>query len=181
MNKIYITLLFATFLVVVNTFAQDQIAATASSDQITWYSWEEGVAQVKETKKKMFVDVYTDWCGWCKKMDATTFQDPSVVKYMNDNFVAVKFDAEQDKEIMFNDYTYKLIPGGRKGTHELALSLLKGNAGYPSFVLMDSELKRIRVTPGYKQPEQMITELKFAKEEMYKKVGFEAYATSGGI
>ena len=52
MNKIYITLLFATFLVVVNTFAQDQIAATASSDQITWYSWEEGVAQVKETKKK---------------------------------------------------------------------------------------------------------------------------------
>ncbi|MCB0647635.1 MAG: DUF255 domain-containing protein [Saprospiraceae bacterium] len=180
MNKIYMTLLFAFFMVVVHSYAQDQMVA-GNQESITWYSWEEGVDLVKKTNKKMFIDVYTDWCGWCKKMDATTFQDPEVVKYMNENFVAVKFDAEQDKEIVFDNYTYKLIPGGRKGTHELALSLLKGRAGYPSFVMMDEGLRRIRVTPGYKVPDQMLTELKFAKEEAYKKVAFETYASSGGM
>src|SRR5580700_4172641 len=44
-------------------------------------------------KKKIFVDIYTDWCGWCKRLDATTYQDPKVVKYVNDNFYAVKLNA----------------------------------------------------------------------------------------
>lgn len=180
MVKTYVTLFFALMLLVVDGLAQDNMA-TGSAEEITWYNWEQGVEMVKNSNKKMFIDVYTDWCGWCKKMDATTFQDPQVVKYMKENFIAIKFDAEQDKEIVFNDYTFKLLPGGRKGTHELALTLLKGNAGYPSFVLMDSDFRRIRVTPGYKNPDQMLTELKFAKEEAYKKVAFETFAVSGGM
>jgi len=175
MNKFYITLLFAFFLVVIDSIGQEAVAPA-----IKWYSFEDGVAAVQKTKKKMFVDVYTDWCGWCKKIDASTFQDPDVVKYMNDHFVAVKLDAEQDKEILFNGYTYKLLPSTRKGTHELALSLLKGNASYPSFVFMDQDLKRIRISPGFKQAPQFLNELKFAKEEAYRKLPYEAYASAGG-
>ena len=178
MNKFYFTLLFAFFFVVINAVAQDVVSKDVP--EIKWYSWEDGVAEAAKTKKKIFIDVFTDWCGWCKKMDASTFQDPDVVKYMSENFVAIKFDAEQDKEILFNGYNYKLLPSGRKGTHELALSLLKGNAGYPSFVYMDQDLKRIRVSPGFKQAPQLISELKFAKEEAYKKIPFEAYASAGG-
>uniref|UniRef100_A0A3Q2YUK7 Spermatogenesis-associated protein 20-like TRX domain-containing protein n=1 Tax=Hippocampus comes TaxID=109280 RepID=A0A3Q2YUK7_HIPCM len=44
--------------------------------------------------KKVFIDIYTDWCGWCKKMDKDTFQNPEVAAYMNENFLMVKMDAE---------------------------------------------------------------------------------------
>lgn len=56
---------------------------------ITWMSFEEAVAKSQKEPRKMFIDVYTDWCGWCKRMDATTFQDSIVAKYMGEKFYAV--------------------------------------------------------------------------------------------
>lgn len=147
-------------------------------ESITWFSFADGVAQSTKTKKKIFIDVYTDWCGWCKKMDASTFVNSEVVKYMNDNFVAIKLDAEQKEEITFNGYTFKHMPGGRSGVHELAHSLLSGNMGYPAFVFLDQDFKRIRISPGYKEAPQMIKELKYAKEELYKSINYELYQSS---
>ena len=51
-----------------------------SQDKINWMSFEEAIARSKEDPKHIFVDVYTDWCGWCKKMDASTFVDPVIVR-----------------------------------------------------------------------------------------------------
>jgi thiol:disulfide interchange protein len=42
---------------------------------INWLSLEEASSLYESNPKPMFIDVYTDWCGWCKKMDASTFQD----------------------------------------------------------------------------------------------------------
>ena len=53
---------------------------------VKWYSLEEAVALQKKKPKKIFIDMYTDWCGWCKRMDATTFTDPAVSAYLNENF-----------------------------------------------------------------------------------------------
>lgn len=176
-NKISISLLFAIFFITINVYAQDAINQN-KGEAITWYSFADGVAQSTKTKKKVFIDVYTDWCGWCKKMDASTFVDPEVVKYMNENFIAIKLDAEQKEEIIFNGYTFKHLPGGRSGVHELAHSLLNGNMGYPAFVFLDQDFKRIRISPGYKQAPQMVKELKYAKEELYKTVNYELYESS---
>ena len=62
---------------------------------IKWYTWDEAIALNAKNPKKIFIDLYTEWCGYCKKMDANTFKDPEVAKYMNEHFYAVKFDAEQ--------------------------------------------------------------------------------------
>jgi thioredoxin-related protein len=154
--------------------------ATASTsdkkvDGIKWYSWDEAVKASKTTKKKVFVDVYTEWCGWCKRMDATTFSDPQVAKYINENFYPVKFDAEQKTEIVFDGQTFQWVAGGRNGVHTLAYSLLDGRLGYPSYVYLSENFEKILTSPGYKQVPDLIKELKFVAEGHFSKTSWEDY------
>jgi len=144
-------------------------------EKINWVSWEEAVELNKKNPKKLFVDVYTDWCGWCKRMDKSTFTDPEIVKYMNENFIAIKFNAEQKEDITWNGNTFKFVKSGRRGAHELANALLNGRLGYPSFVLLDEDFARIMISPGFKKPEQLEKELIFAHEEKYKETNWEDY------
>ena len=66
----------------------------AQESKVKWYTFEEAVELNKAEQRKIFIDVYTDWCGWCKKMDATTFNSPEIAKILNEEYYAVKFDAE---------------------------------------------------------------------------------------
>lgn len=164
-------------LVVLGVSAMSLNAATTSGpgDGIKWMSWQEAAQLSKTHPKKIFVDVYTDWCGWCKRMDASTFQDPEVVKYVNDNFYAVKLNAEMKDDIEFKDHVFKWVQTGRNGIHTLAYSLLEGRMSYPSFVTLNESYDRIAIMPGYKQPAQLLQELKFAADEVYKSESWEAY------
>ena len=133
-------------------------------EKINWLTWEEAVELNKENPKKIFIDVYTDWCGWCKRMDASTFSDSKVVKYVTDNFYAVKFDAEQKGDIEFNGHTFTFIKQGRRGVHTLAAALLDGRLGYPSVVYLNEKFERIATSPGYKGADAILKELTFAAE-----------------
>ncbi len=147
-----------------------------SQDKINWLSWEEAMKASEKQPKKIYIDLYTDWCGWCKKMDASTFVDPEVVKYMNENFHAIKFNAEQKEDIVFNDHTFSYSgTSGRRGVHQLAYSLLNGRLGYPSFVILDEEKARILISPGFKDANGVMMEMKFAKEEKYKTISWETF------
>lgn len=155
--------------------------SSVDENAIKWYSWEEAIAAAEKQPKKLFVDVYTEWCGWCKRMDASTFTDPAVIKYMNANFYAVKLDAEQKGDIQYKGQ--KLVfraDAGRRGVHELAYSLLNGRMGYPSFVYLDEKQDRITISPGYKTPDILIKELKYVSEGHYKTKRFEDYQAEGG-
>ena len=90
-------------------------------------------------KKKVFIDLYTDWCGWCKRMDATTFTDLTVVDYISKNYYCVKFDAERRDTVTFNNYKfYDVSPTSKRGTNLFAYTLLEGKMSYPSFVMLDT-------------------------------------------
>nr|HMT30281.1 DUF255 domain-containing protein [Bacteroidia bacterium] len=106
-------------------------------DGIQWISFEQAVKLNEKNPKKIFIDVYTHWCGWCKKMDATTFKEDTVVKYINENYYAVKLDAETKDTIRFKDKEFKYVADYK--ANELAISLLSGKMGYPSYVLMDEK------------------------------------------
>ncbi|MBP9152977.1 MAG: DUF255 domain-containing protein, partial [Flavobacteriales bacterium] len=73
--------------------------SSKNQEEIKWVSLEEADALRRTEPRKILIDVYTDWCGWCKKMDASTFKDPKVVAYINANYYAVKLDAEQKEPI----------------------------------------------------------------------------------
>ncbi len=167
MNKLLIAALLMSCLCMSST--------SRNGDEIKWLSWQEVVELNKQNPKKVFVDVYTDWCGWCKRMDATTFRDPDVVAYMNKHFYAVRMDAEMKEQISFNNQEFKYVTAGQSGVHTLAYSLLEGKMSYPSFVTLNEDFNRIAISPGYKKPEQLIKELKYAAEELYKEESWTNY------
>ncbi len=150
---------------------------TADPEPLKWYTWEEAVALNKVTPKKMMVDVYTDWCGWCKKMDKGAFVDPEVAAYIAANFYPVKFNAEQRTEIKFNEETFGFVANdnGRGGVHSLAYALLDGHMGYPTLVYLNEKLERIMISPGFKETPDLMKELHFAAEEMYNTTTWEKY------
>jgi thioredoxin-related protein len=169
----FLTLLFTCLFF--QPFTPAEIPVTTETE-IKWYTWDEAYELSKTNPKKVFIDLYTDWCGWCKKMDATTFKEPDVVKYLNDNFYPVKFNAEQKESIVFNNNTFEFVEAGRRGVHQLAYALLDGRLGYPAFVMLDESFARIMISPGFKQSPQLMQELQFAKEEKYKEMSFEDFS-----
>jgi uncharacterized protein YyaL (SSP411 family) len=158
-------------------FGFTQPRPTKQPNTLTWYTWEQAVELQKTKPKKVMVDMYTDWCGWCKHMDATTFQDSAVVAYLQENFYPVKFNAEQKTDLLFRDYNFKYIApqGGSRGVHELAFSLLEGKLGYPSLVYLTPTYERILISPGYKDVTGMMKELIFVRDDIYTTKSFEDY------
>ena len=157
----------ATFLFVISNSYADK--------KVNWLSWDEAITAAKKNPKKIYIDIYTDWCGYCKKMDRETFSDPKVIKYLNENFYPVKFDAEQKEAIDFNGTEFKHRPGGRGGVHELAVALLNNQMGYPAFVILDEEFSRILISPGFKGPSDVMMEMEFANNETYKVKSWNAF------
>lgn len=129
-------------------------------EKITWYDFESAIDQNKEKKKLIFIDIYTNWCGWCKQMDRTTFLDPNVVSYMNEHFYAVKMDAESKEPIAFREtlYEYKMYNG--KGYNELAVNLLGGKMSFPTFVILSKKEVKIATINGYQDETKLLTALK---------------------
>jgi thioredoxin-related protein len=117
-------------------------------------------------KKKYIVDVYTEWCGWCKVMDKKTFTDPKVQEYLNENFHMIKFDAEQKDAITFKGRIYDWKAGGRNGYNTLAKELLGNRMSYPTMVYLDENMNKIQAIPGYKKPDQLMAELKAINESL---------------
>lgn len=148
-----------------------------NAQKINWMTFQEAVELNRTAPKKIFIDTYTDWCGWCKKMDQTTFQDSLVVAYMNENYYAVKLNAEMNDTINFGGYTYVNEGGmnGRRGTHQLAAALLQGKMSYPSYVFMNEKNQLITVAPGYMDTSQFLPVLKYIGSDAYLKQSFKDY------
>ena len=117
--------------------------------KIQWRTWEDVEKLQKENPKKIFVDIYTEWCGWCKKMDKATFQQDHIAKYVNENYYAVKFDAEDKSDITFDGKVYKYVKNGRNSYNELALALTRGQLSFPTIVFLDEDNKILQPIPGF--------------------------------
>lgn len=144
-------------------------------DTVEWLTFEEAIEQHKETPKKLLIDLYTDWCGWCKVMDRETYSHAQLSAYINENFYPIKFNAEQKEAVIFNDHTFSFIPQGRRGVHELAAALTNNQLSYPTTVFMDEDLRIIQPIAGYLKPQQMEPILNFIGGDHYKNVAWADY------
>lgn len=144
---------------------------------VQWLTFEEALKKSKTEKRPVFIDVYTDWCGWCKVMDKNTFNDPQVAKLLNEKFYAVKFNGEQKEDVVFNGTTFKFVGSGRSGYHELAAALLNNKLSYPTVVFLNEEFNMIQPLPGYRKPEEFHIIAQFIGEGHYKSVKWDDWQT----
>ncbi len=141
--------------------------------QINWMSFEDALAAQSENPKKIIVDVYTNWCGPCKLLDRNTFQNEQVAAFINENYYAVKFNAEGSKEINYRGQAFtnpNFDPNrkGRNSQHEFAAAM--NIRGYPSIVFFDEDTNFIQPVVGYKTPRQLEIYLKMISNDDYKEL-----------
>ncbi len=146
----------------------------AAKEEIHWISdMNELQAKMQASPKKVIIDVYTGWCGWCKKMDATTYENPDLIKYVNNNFYAVKLDAERQDVINFQGKEYKFEPQYKANT--FAVEIMKGSMSYPTTVFMVENFQSPTPIPGFRTVKEMELFLTYFGDNMYKRVKFDDY------
>ena len=153
------------------------LSSAAQKDSIEWLSFEEAVKRNEKEPKKFIVNVYTDWCGWCKKMDANTFTNPVIIKYINENYWAVKLNAERKDTVVLGQQTFineNLTQ--RRGPHQLAVALLNGKMTYPSIVYLDENVELMHPSiAGYQDPKSLEEIIKYFGEGSYQSTPWDQY------
>lgn len=170
MQQLFGKLFFALFL-----FSFGSVFSQQHAGPVKWLSFEEAARQSAIKKKPIFIDVYTDWCGWCKVMDKNTFADPRVAEVLNEAFYPVKFDAEQEAEVVFRGTTFKFVAQGNRGYHQLAAALLNNKLSYPTVVFLDEDFGMIQPLPGYQEPVEFHKVIRFIGEGHYKTMKWEQW------
>ena len=154
MKKIFTTVFIFAFALL--SFAQEV--------KVNWVSFDEALALQKKQGKKakpIFMDVYTDWCGPCKLLDKATFNDPEVVKILNESFIPVKFNAEGKdiinyKGVKYDNPDFNPDRKGRNAMHNFTKTL--DLVGYPSMIIFDGKSEKQKVIVGYKTAQELLKE-----------------------
>jgi len=141
-------------------------SSTKSANTLTWYKYDEGLAKAKKEKKHILVAFYTNWCGWCKRMDKNTYGDEGVKKVLNKDYVPIKVNAESKEKVEVN---------GKKITEtELARELYKARS-YPTTWFLKQSGEKIAPYLGYVDAQNFLKVLNYMKDDLYDKMSFDEY------
>ncbi|HZV11714.1 MAG TPA: thioredoxin fold domain-containing protein [Candidatus Kapabacteria bacterium] len=144
------------------------VGQSAHPTNVEWRNFADGMNLSRTTNKKLLVDVYTDWCGWCKTMDKETYSQDDIISYITDHFIPVRLNAESQEVRQFD--TVHITDA------ELADAF--GVTGYPTTIFITSTGQPITSIPGYIQKDEFKKILHYVAEEAYTKMDYEQYKNS---
>ena len=152
----------------------------SAQEKVNWMTFEEALKLQELDPRKIFIDMYTDWCGWCKRMDKETFQNDEIARYINQNFYPVKFNAETKNDIKFQNETYSFIQQGGRAYHELAVKLSErlGRLSYPTVIFMDENLDIIQPIAGFLDVEQFAPIISYIAGEHYLQTPWKQFQSN---
>lgn len=130
--------------------SKKELSKPVEDGKLTWHDIADIDYLRKKSPKPVIVDIYTDWCKWCKVMDQKTFTDPGLIDFLENDYHMVKFNAETKSSLNFKGESFDYVQNGRKGYNSLAAKLCNGRLAYPSFVVLDENLNPTQVINGFK-------------------------------
>ncbi len=153
-------------------------AAVAQHEEglVKWLSFKEAQALNRQAPRPLLVDVYTDWCGWCKHMMKTTYANEGLANYINTYFYPVKFNAETKDTIEYNGKVYKPTSPAPKTPHELAVKFLGTSLSYPSTIFVTNNYEYNLLSQGYLDEKKIQPLLVYTVENVYKTATYEEFA-----
>jgi len=145
---------------IITSQTKQPTAKPGANSPINWMTFEEAQAAMKNEPKKLFVDVYTYWCGPCKMLDRNTFSNPKLAQFVNENYYAVKFNAQDENDIVFAGKTfsnpnYDPAKGQYRRNSSNQLAGAMGVRAFPTMVILNEQLQIMHSLRGYKTPQQL--------------------------
>jgi thioredoxin-related protein len=128
-------------------------AAESGRAELGWLNWNQGISEASITRRPILIDVYTDWCGWCKRMDRDVYSRDDVRGYLNQHFILVRLNAESADEASY---------GGRTLTSR---ALAQQLTGYPTTIFLKSNGEHIANVPGYVPADRFKLMLRYIGED----------------
>lgn len=110
------------------------LLAFLPKQKVQWLKWKEIEQLQAKNQKPLLIDIYTDWCVYCKKMDKKIYSNPKVVDYINQHYYPIKLNAEQNELIRYKGKNYQFSNFYK--VHEWVLYLTQGNVVYPTTVVI---------------------------------------------
>jgi thioredoxin-related protein len=130
-----------------------------AKEKINWISIAELNELYYKNPKPILLDVYTNWCGWCKEMDRTTYSNHKLASYVNEHYYAVKLNAESTDSLVFNNKKYGYNAGYK--SNGLAEFLLSGQMEFPTTVFLPAIDAQPAPLAGYMKAKDMEAPLKY--------------------
>jgi thioredoxin-related protein len=169
--SIYILLLFF----ISGVFAQLAPPKPDDGSLVKWMSFKEAFEKNSKVPKPFLIDIYTDWCGWCKHMMKTTYAVPELANYINTNFYAVKFDAETHDTIEYLGEKFINESSAKKSTHQLTYKLLGKSISYPSTIFMNNNFQYSLLSAGYMEVNKIEPLLVYTLENVFRTTQYENF------
>lgn len=144
-----------------------------TKEKLKWLTLQEVELSMQKEKRPVLIDLYTDWCGWCKVMDRKTYSNKHVTGYIQQKFYPVKIDAEGRKDITWNGRKYSFNPNYK--TNDFAIYLTGGQLSYPTTVIIPPDGSGPQPIPGFLGPSDFELVAKYFGEGNFKKVPFDHY------
>ena len=154
-------------------FSCAQQKAASSAVQIRWLTVDQVSASLQQQPRPVLIDLYTDWCSWCKVMDKKTYSNPALVEYVQDKFYPVRINAESRDLIVWGGKKYQYNSSYK--VNEFAIYLTNGRLAFPTTIFIPVNGAEPQAIPGYLETRDFEMLAKYFGDGNYKNTPFEQY------